>query len=68
MDHVLGDAGRAEPYRSGDRIMVLRAAIAAAADPQPAFEHHDDFGIARQDIAEITLRVAPALGEDALPA
>ena len=51
MDHVLADAGGTQPHRSWCRVVVLQLPIAASTYAQAAVQHHDDFGIARQNFA-----------------
>ena len=67
MDHVLANAGRAQPDRAGDRIVMLQPPVAAPADMDAALQHDDDFGFARPDLAEIAFGMAPAFGEQAGP-
>ena len=50
VDHVLADAGRAQPDGAGDRVVVLEPAVPAPADAETALKHHDDLGVARLDL------------------
>ena len=67
VDHVLADAGRAQPDGAGDRVVVLEPAVAAPADAETALKHHDDLGVARLDLCEVAFRVLPALRKQPSP-
>ena len=67
MDHILANAGRAQPDRAGHGIVVLQPPVAAPPDMHAAFQHDDDFGLPRPDLAEIAFRMAPPFREQPAP-
>ena len=67
MDHVLADTGGAQPDGAGDRVVMLKPAVAASADAKTALKHDDDLRVARLDLAAIAFGVMPALRERPLP-
>ena len=67
VDHVFADTGGAQPDGAGDRIVMLKPAVAASADAKTALEHDDDLRVARLNLAEVAFGMVPALREQPLP-